>query len=190
MTDMMNQRGISAISIILILLILAALAFGGVYIYRQKLTQEQNLPQVTSFEYVDLNEDVVVFLFRSVPLLYNRIARLNNELTLIDAELERIKTLENEYPSQKRIVESERVLWLKIRKDLTLSVQSAQSAAKSYYVSYSVNSEKGRELIRENVGPLIDDIDKVLKESNEETRRLKTSSKQTFMERLKGIFQK
>ena len=181
-----NQRGVSAIAVILIVLLLLALGGGGFYVYRQK--QAANFPQVTTFEYIDLNEEVVVFLFQRVPRLYNRFLRLNSELTLITAELERIDELEKQYPSEKRIIGNERALWLKLRKTLTLSVQTAKSAAESYYVAYMVNPQKGKELINEKLDDLISGIDGVLEESGSETNRLKTVSNQTLMERLKGLF--
>jgi hypothetical protein len=183
---MIDQKGVSAVAVVLVLLLLLVLGGGGFYFYKQK--QGQNLPQATTFDNVDLNEEVVVFLFQSVPRLYHRVVLLNNELALIATELERIDELQNEYPSGKRIIESERTLWLKLQKSLNLSVLSVKSAAESYYVAYMVNSEKGRELINENIGDLVADVDDVLQESSQETRRLKTVSSQTFMERLKGLF--
>lgn len=186
MPGMTNQRGGSAIAVIVIILLLLALGAGVFFFYKQK--QGGNLPQSTSFDYVDLNEDVVLFLFQSVPLLYNRIVQLNNELTLIADELERIDELENQYPSEKRIIEEERKLWLQLQKNLELSVQSLKSATESYYVAYSVNPKKGKEMIRENMGDLVSDIDDVLKESKTETRRLKSTSGQNLMDRLKDLF--
>jgi hypothetical protein len=183
---MIDQKGVSAIAVVLVLLLLLILAGGGFYAYNQK--QSENFPPTTTFDNVDLNEDVVVFLFQTVPRLYTRVVLLNNDLTLIAAELERIDELQDEYPSGKRYIETERMAWIKLQKNLTLSVQSAQSAAESYYVAYMVNNEKGRELISDNVGDLVSDIDDALKESGQETRRLKTVSNQTLMERLKGLF--
>jgi len=182
---MINQRGVSAVAVSLVVLLLLVLVGGAFFVYRQM--QSENLPQATAFDHVNLNEEVVVFLFQYVPRLYNRALQLNNELELIAAELERIDALEEQYPSEKRIIESERTLWLSLQKKLNLSVQSLENAAESYYVAYMVNSRKGKELISENIGDLVSEIDGVLKESGEETRRLKTVSPQTFMERLRGL---
>jgi hypothetical protein len=186
MPGMTHQRGSSAIAVILILFLLLALGAGAYFFYKQK--QKENFPQSTTFDYVDLNEDVVVFLFQSVSLLYNRTVQLNSELTLIAAELKRIDELENQYPSEKRTIEEERKLWLQLQKKLELSVQSLKAAAESYYVAYSVNPSKGRDLIRENVRDLVSDIDDVLKESNTETRRLKSTSSRSPLDRLKDLF--
>ena len=183
---MIDQKGVSAIVLVIVLLLLLIIGGGGFYVYKQK--QGQNLPQATTFDNIDLNEEVVVFLFQTVPRLYHRVVLLNNELALISTELERIDELEGQYPSGKRIIDSERTLWLKLQKSLNLSVQSVRSTAESYYVAYMVNSEKGSELISENIGDLVSDIDGVLQESSQETRRLKTVSSQTLMERLKGLF--
>lgn len=183
---MINQRGVSAVAVVLIVVLLLALGGGGFFFYKQK--QSENLPPATTFDYIDLNDDVVVFLFQSVPRLYNRALQLNNELTLIAAEMERIDELEVQYPSEKRTIESERGLWRTLQKNLNLSAQSLKSAAESYYVSYMVNRQKGKELISDNIGDLISDIDNVLEESYSETRRLKTTSGQTVVDRLKDLF--
>lgn len=183
---MINQRGISAIAVILVVLLLLALAGAAFFVYKQK--QQENLPQTTAFDHVDLNEEVVLFLFQRIPRLYNRVLQLNRELTLIEAELVRIEALEQQYPSEKRIIDSERNLWLRLQKKLDLSAQTLKSAAESYYVAYMVNSRKGQELIDENIGAVISDIEEVLSESGEETRRLKTVTNQTPMDRLKNLF--
>ena len=183
---MTSQRGVSAIAVILIILVLLALGGGGFFVYKQK--QLENLPQATAFDRVDMNEEVVLFMFQNIPRLYHRTVRLNNELVLIADELERIEALEEEYPSEKRIIESERTLWLKLQKELNLSVQSLKSGAESYYVAYRVNPQKGKELISDNIDDLISDIDDVLEESGRETRRLKTVATRTFMDRLKDLF--
>lgn len=186
MTGMINQKGGSAIAVTLILFLLLALGAGVFILYKQK--HDQNTPRATTFDYIDLNEEVVMFLFQSVPLLYNRTVQLNNELTLISDELKRIDNLENRYPSKKQIIAEERKLWLALQKKLNLSAQTLKNTADSYYVAYSVNPKKGKELIRENMKDLVSDIDDILRESNSETRRLRSSSSRTVMDRLKDLF--
>lgn len=186
MPQMVNQKGISALAAILIVVILLALGGSGFFIYKQK--QSRNLPPSTSFEYVSLNEDIVTFLFNYIPRLYNRIAKLNNELTLIAGELERIDELENQYPSGKRIIADEKALWMSLQKDLNHTLLSARNEAERFYIAYMVNNQKGKELIDENLDALVADIDETLETSTGETRRLKTVSNQTFVERLKGLF--
>jgi uncharacterized protein HemX len=183
---MTNQRGVSAIVLILLVVLLLALGGGGFFVFKQK--QQQNQPPATTFEHVDLNEEVVTFLFQRAPGLYKRVLQLNNELSLIAAELERIDELEQQYPSEKRTIHSERSLWTGLQKRLNQSVKSLKKDAESYYVAYMVNSAKGLELINENVDDLLSDIDDVLSESGTETGRLKTVSKQTPMDRLKNLF--
>lgn len=184
---MTDQKGVSAIAVILVVLLLMGLGGGGFFVYKKK--QQGNFPKATAFDHVDLNEEVVVFLFQHVPLLYNRVLQLNNELTLISAELERIDELEQQYPSEKRTINSERSLWTGLRKNLDLSAQILKRDADSYYVAYMVNNDKGKTLINENVDALLSDIDEVLSESATETARLKTVTKQTPMDRLKALFQ-
>lgn len=185
---MNNQRGISALVLILIIFILLVLVGGGFIVFKQK--QSANYPKVVTFDHVDLNEEVVVFLYQQIPGLYNRISQLNNELTLISGELERIESLENEYPSGKQFINDERSLWMRLQKELNTSLQSVHDASESYYVAYMVNPLKGKTLISENSEDLLERIDNVLAATLAETGRLKTVSNQTVTEKLKNLFRK
>lgn len=182
---MPNQKGLSAIVIIVVLILLLAVCGGGYFVYKQK--QKQSLPPLTTFEYINLNEDVSVFLFQRIHRLYARVLQLNMELTMIAAELERIGDLENEYPSGRRIVQAERAVWVKLQKNLQNVVQSTEKKVESYYVAYMVNKETGKELINESLEELLDRIDDVLGTSKKETRRLKVVTDQTLMEKLKAL---
>ena len=181
-----NQAGLSAIVVILILILLLALGGGGYFVYQQK--QARALPPQTAFDYINLNEDVTLFLFQRIPRLYSRIRQLNTELTMIATELERIGELENEYPSGKRIVQAERNVWVKLQKKLQVIVQSTEKKVESYYVAYMVNKETAKELINESLDGLLSQVDDILEMSKKETRRLKVVTKQTFMEKLKALF--
>lgn len=183
---MPNQRGLSAIAVILILVLLLVAGGGAYFFYMQK--QKQSQPPLTTFDHIDLNEDVSVFLFQRIPRLYTRVLQMNTELSLIAEELERIRELENEYPSGKRIVQTERAGWLKLQKSLQAVVLSTEKKVESYYVAYMVNKERGRELIIDSLDDLLSQIDDVLETSKMETKRLKTGRKQTFVEKLKALF--
>ena len=183
---MLNQKGMSVIAIVLVLILLLALGGGGYYFYKQK--QKGSLPPQTTFDHIDINEDISIFLFERIPRLYTRVLQLNTELSLIAAELERIGELENEYPSGKQIVQTERAGWLKLQKSLQAVVQTAEKKIKSYYVAYMVNKETGKEMINDSLDELLSQIDDVLETSRKETKRLKVVKEQTFMEKLKAIF--
>ena len=182
---MTNQKGASAVLFILVLILLLAVGGGGYYVYKQKLSE--TLPPRTAFDHINLNEDVIVFLFQKIPGLYSRIAQIDTELTLIASELERIGELENEYPSGKKYVVSERAVWIRLQNSLQTSVQFAQKTIDSYYVAYMVNSEKGAELINESLNDLLSRLDEVLAQSKKETKRLKVVKDRTLMERLKAL---
>lgn len=183
---MSNQRGGSAILVILVLVLLLALGGGGYFYLQQK--QQQALPPLTSFDHIDLNEEVVVFLFQKIPRLYSRIVQLNVELAAIAAELERIAVLEDEYPTGKRYVQAERSMWLKLQKSLETSVMTLEKRIESFYVAYMVNQEKGKTLIIESLEDLLSKTDSVLTESQNETRRLKVQTSTSLIDRLKGLF--
>jgi hypothetical protein len=183
-----NNRGLSAVVILLVLILLLALGGGGYFVYKQK--QAQTLPPQTTFDYLDLNEEVAVFLFQRIPSLYSRVRQLNIELTVISEELERIGELENEYPSGKRIVQAERVNWTNLQKKLRAIVQSTEKRVESYYVADMVNKETSKELINKSLDGLLSQIDDALEKSKEETKRLKVVTDQTFIGKLKAIFKK
>jgi flagellar basal body-associated protein FliL len=180
-----NQDGLSAIVIILVLIILLGLAGGG-FIAFQK-AQKKNQPPMTSFEHIALKEDVVTFAFAVVPALYNRLVWVNTEITLIDKELDRLSTLENDFPSQKKVVKAERAMWVQLRINLSGEASSAEKKADSFYVAYMVNKQKGKEVINENLEELIERIDEILEAARKETVRLKIIHKKTLMDKIKGL---
>lgn len=183
---MHNQKGLSAIALLLVLILLLALAGVGFFYYKQK--QAKSTPPSTTFEHFNLSEDVVLFLFQRIPRLYVKTFQLNTELTLIESELDRITELENEYPSGKRIVESERALWIKLQKNLLNTVQSSEKTIESYYVAYMVNPEKGKQSINDSLEDLMSQMETVLNQSRTETKRLKVVTTKTAMEKLKDLF--
>ncbi|MBW2370248.1 MAG: hypothetical protein JRH15_20450 [Deltaproteobacteria bacterium] len=107
---------------------------------------------------------------------------------LIDQELERLSELETGYPSQKKIIDRERSMWVQTKKQLTGSVSSAEKQLETFFVAYTVNKTKGKELINENVAALTGRIDSVLETSSEVTRRLKRVQKKTIKDKLKELF--
>ena len=183
-----NQTGLSAIALLLLLLFLITLGGVGYFVYKQK--QAQTLPPQTTFDHINLNEEISSFLFQRVPRLYSRVLQLNTELTLIAAELERIGELESEYPSGKRIVQAERVNWVILQKKLQAVVLTTEKKAESYYVAFMVNRETGKERINEGLEGLLSQINDVLEISKMETRRLKVVTDQTLLGKLKAIFRK
>lgn len=180
-----DQKGLSAIILILILILLAGLAGGGFFAY-QKL-QNKNRPPATSFEHIGLKEDVVTFTFNVIPGLYNRFFWVNTEITLIDKELDRLSTLESDFPNQKRVVKTERAMWVKLRKNLFVEASTAEKKTDGFYVTYMVNKEKGKEAINENLELILERIDLVLEETRKETSRLKVVQKKTLLDKIKGM---
>ena len=183
-----NNKGLSVIVVLLLLILLIAVGGGGYFVYKQK--QARTLPPQTTFDYLNVNEEIALFLFQRIPSLYSRVRQLNTELTIIAAEMERIDELENEYPSGKRIVQAERNVWVKLQKQLQAIVQATEKKVESYYVAYMVNKVTSKELINESLDGLLSQIDNVLEISKKETKRLKVVKEQTFMEKLKALIKK
>lgn len=180
-----HQNGLSAIVLILVLVLLFGLGAGGFIAY-QHLQNKNRLP-ATSFEHIGLKEDVVIFTFKVIPTLYNRFLGLNTEISLIDKELDRLSALETDFPSQKRVVKTERAMWAQLRKNLSVEASTAEKKTDSFYVTYMVNKQKGKEFINDNLELLLERIDATLEEARKETRRLKNIQKKTFMDKIKSL---
>jgi len=183
---MRNQSGLSVLILIVVLVLLVGLGAGGYLMYQKKL--QENQPPAKIFDNVNLSEETVAFTYRAIPGLYKRLFRLNRVITLIDIELERLSELETGYPSQKQIIDRESAMWVQTKQQFTEAVADAEKQVETFYVAYTVNNTKGRELIKENASALTDRIDSVIKTASPVTGRLKTAKKKTFKDKLKELF--
>lgn len=135
---------------------------------------------------LQLKEDIIAFTFYKVRKIYSGLVKLDNQIVLIDKELERLKEIEAEYPKQKKIIITERKIWKKVKKNLQTSLSNLEKEVEKIYVTYSVNKNKGIELINKNTKSLVNDIGKALEASRPHTKRLIVVVKKSFIDIFKA----
>jgi hypothetical protein len=134
---------------------------------------------------LQLKEDIITFTFSKVPKIYSGLVKLDSEIDLIDKELDRLKEIEAEFPKQKNIIITERNNWQKVKKNLHSSLSNLEKAVEKIYVTHLVNKNKGVELIKKNIKPLVGTINKALEASRPHTKRLIVAEKKSLFSSLK-----
>lgn len=160
------------------LILLASLAGGA--IWGVGFFSKDTTPFVLTLENITLKEPTLRFTYKILPAVYTGLFRINSEISLIDSEIKRLEQMEKEYPAQKRIIITEKSLWLKLKKDLSKTLTGLEKEVETLYVSYSVNRENGLAQIDGKQRTLVDTIDSALDRSQKDTQRLKRPKKSIF----------
>ena len=175
---MLNNKGLSAFVVLLFLIII--LGGGGYYGYKNYyLKQQQGRGVVKDLKYVTLREEILLFTYKKLPGIYTGLLSFNSEMTLIDQELERLTTMEGEFPQQLEIISAEKGIWQETRNTLSSTLTEIETEIEAMYVSYKVNIEKGRKRIKEKKEGVGNKINATIKTSNNQTSRLKEKKEVT-----------
>ena len=146
---------------------------------------KNNQPQLDLTK-LQLKKEIITFTFHKIPKIYSGLVKLDNEIVLTDKELERLKEIETEFPKQSKIISTERNNWQRVKKDLNSSLTNLEKEIEKIYVTYLVNKNKGRDLIKNNMKALLDTINKTLEASTPHTKRLIAVEKKSFWANLKN----
>ncbi len=130
---------------------------------------------------IQLDKKTQHFVFSQLPDLFASIVSIDEEILMIEAEIERIKSIETIYPNQKKITETEQKEWEKLLKNLKSTLAKSEPAIEAIYVTIRVNPEKGTTLIETSAPELKKSIDEALKNSKVLTDKLRA------IEAAKGI---
>ncbi|HIE54860.1 MAG TPA: hypothetical protein EYP90_06725 [Chromatiaceae bacterium] len=148
----------------------------------------QDTPPQDELSKVQLNEDILAFAFKNTPRIYSGLVKINHEILLIDAELERLKGIETTYPRQQKIVAIEKANWKKIQRNLLDELAVVEKDIERIYVTYLVNKQKGKVLIKEKADTILSSINNTLQASTAHTQRLKPNRKKSFIQKFKAKF--
>ena len=165
--------------IIIVLLLLLAGGGGTGYYF---LVLKNKLPTTKN---ITLSEEILSFSLNTIPELSHALLSLDYELYLIDKELERLDQMEKDYPRQKQIISRERNAINSIRKNISKSLADFEKGVEAIFVSYSVNSEKGMEMIAEKKPGMLETSKKTLDDTSELTKRLAVKEDKGFIDKIK-----
>ncbi len=139
------ENGKVGIVAILFIFLLSITAIGAGYV-GVKLWWAQNQP-ISQLGTVKVSAEVLHWSFRKLPELYSKTIALDNMITLLDIELQRLKKLGRDYPDQQQIVAEESASLKTKRDELTTILNEAAKAIESIYVTYKIDARKGQSKI-------------------------------------------
>ncbi len=168
--------------IILLLIITIAVAAGGFFAYTFLYAKKTSDTEMVN---IHLREETIAFVHQSMPDVYNSLFELNQEIVVIEKELKRLEVIENEYPKQKKIVQDEIKMWIKTRKDLQTMIENLEKNIEPLFVAYTVNMEKGTELLASKKEELLASVTEALEASKKQTARLKDNEDKSFIQKIK-----
>lgn len=174
-----DKKGSPKKKILIIVLILILLVSGITVAYFLWFTDK---PQ--HFANSELPQEIIAFSFVHLPELYGEISALDEEITYNKNEMDRIETVGNTYPDQKKIADTELKTWSANLAALTKCRLEFEKELKMIYVSYQVNPESGQALMDEKKEPLKSLVDPVVTQSKTLTDKLRA------IEEAKGFLEK
>jgi hypothetical protein len=184
-----NEQGLSLVAIVIVVFIIAGVGAGGFFAFSYYRQKHQG-PSKSSLPHNNLDAVLIGFTFHELPSLYAKLDLMNREINLIDGEIARLDALESNYPQQKSVIKTERVVWEKTKKSLLAVMQSFEKNIESIYVAYEINAEKGKELMDEKTPELEASAEEIIQTSQAETSRIRVDPPQTLIEKLKAEFLK
>ena len=180
MAEKKKKKGVLIIFIVLLLL---AAGGGGAGYYFLIL---KNKPPAT--KNLGLSEEILSFSIQTIPELAQALLSLDYELYLIDRELERLNQMDKDYPRQKQIIAKERNTINTIRRNVSKSLADFEKDVEAIFVSYSLNREKGLEMIQEKKTGMLQLSQKALDDSSELTKRLALDENKGLVDKIKDKF--
>jgi hypothetical protein len=112
------------------------------------------------------------FTFHQMPKLYDALKTYDRYSTLINAEMERVRTIGNQYPEQEDIVSDQVETWTDRKEDMDEVYDEIENEIKELYVLFHVNQEKGKTQITDTKEALYTEADNTLKQMEPYVQKL------------------
>lgn len=164
--------------LIVVFLVLAAVSASSYVVYSLYFKTSDPMDPDAKYKPValahfHLPEEMMAFTFTHFRNLYYAMVDCNQEITLLDAEIDRIDAIANKYPDEKKITDKQKKVWQKVKLSLEKTIGKIEKTIKQIYVLFSVNKEQGRLQIEEKKVDLSTLMHESLASANEKTQRLK-----------------
>ncbi len=178
--------------IVPILLILLAVGAASFTVYHFYFSSDNGTLKYreTAFENVDLPPEMLKFSFRHMKKLYDHLETYNRYISLIDAEMERIKKIGSRYPDQEKIVSDRQEEWTGRKEDLKKVYEDIEDEIKDLYVLFHVNRDQGKKRITDTKEKLVSKAANVLKEMEPHMQKLANRHDQAPDGVISGTIQK
>jgi hypothetical protein len=146
---------------------------------------ENAVYQEMALPHVQLPPEMLRFSFNNFPDLYAALVSFNTQISLFDQEIQRIETIAQRYPEQKKITDTEKKVLEKGKNTLLKVFSKLEKPIKETYVLFQVDETQGLAQITEKKQELTDTAQTALKTAQEQTKKIKNQAPQV----PKGIFQ-
>jgi len=184
-----NQKsGKSKVVVILLSLFVVTALVGTGYIgVKQWWTKNQPRSALLA---VKIEADVLSWSFRHVSEIYFKIIALDDLISLLESELDRLKALEKKYPDQKGIVSEESARLIDRKDELIGILTHAGKAIETMYVAYKIDTRKGHNRIgSKETYELGKKLTSTLKSYSRLAYRIKSQNPEKWTDRILKIFQ-
>ena len=178
----------SKITVILLsLFVVTALAGAGYIVAKQWWAKNQPRKALSA---IKIEADVLGWSFRHVSEIYFKIIALDDLISLLESELDRLKELEKKYPDQKSIVSKESARLMDKKDELTGILTHAGKAIETMYVAYKIDTRKGHNRIgSKETYQLGKKLTSTLKSSGRLVYRIKSQNPEKWVDRMLKMFQ-
>ncbi len=182
-----SECGKVGIVAILFILIFITIGLGASYV-GVKLWWAKNQPR-SQLTATKVSADVLHWSFRQLPELYSKTIALDDMISLLDNELQRLKELGKEYPDQQEIVAEESANLKEKRDELTAVLVETAKSIESIYVAYKIDVRKGQSKIgSKEIYDLGKKLTATLKSHSRMVSRIKSQNPEKWADKIKKLF--
>ena len=128
---------------------LIAMMGAGYYLFLANKDKTPVYPKI-AMEHVDLSDPILRFTFDHMPEVYKNLVIFNMELKILDEEIQRIESIADQFPAQKKIAIREQRGWKRAKSQLSRTFSKLVKKLKDIYVLYQVNEALGETQISQS----------------------------------------
>jgi hypothetical protein len=179
-----NTHGFSIILLIVLLFALATLGAGGWFGWQiySKSTQPR-----TQLAGAKAKPDLIAFAYGQLPNTYSLITNLDDTLTLVNGEIDRLAGIAKQYPAQKTLLDKEMQKLEAAKTEMGQALSATLASTETLYVTYLMDPAKGVRAIKKQRTILRRQGREALRRHAALRRRLSQSQSQGFLERLLAL---
>lgn len=174
------------IIILLILIILIGAGAGAFFFFTKD--KEKFVPLKS--QYFDITTKTEKFIYNHTREIHRELKFIDNEILVLSKETERVLGIEQEYPDQKKITDKAVARFDKLKKATIKEIKKIIVKYDSLYVSYAVNPDSGKEIIKQEAPKLKETINQIKNKLKIETDSIKKNTPETkgFIKKITGKF--
>ena len=172
---------------ILLLLIILLMAGGGAGFFFLKGSDKF---RPLNSQYFEISGKTEKFIYEKSKDIHNELSIINNELIVVNNEIERVLSIEKEYPMQKKITDRTVGRYEKLSKATIKEIKKLILRFDAVYVEYAVNPETGSRIMEQESKPIKTTLDQLKQKLAIETEIIKknTPGKKSFFKKISDKF--